>query len=666
LQLSECIANAEKMAPLLHDHGLETEAHPTTPETEARPASWWGSWLEVDATRQLEHGGRTIRQRRSTLDGERRSSRPDGNWQITRFSSSQASAPAEQEGKDSLVLSAWLCPRQLEATSRHASRRHSGHPVTAPSRPRSSLVKPALKRSSVSSEGSTRRRVSFSDTTDTREVEAAREEKLAQPESGVKPADEAFAAFRVKAQFEENELPPSLRAHGNPRYHALGHHHHASATMSPSPVIDEGIPSTTGITYVPVRTRVSEVQGPRGISVRKLPHYKIRIRRAFSRAKMLHPHHHMHHSHNGPIVLGEAPVPAPMIVHIRAPDVVATPIAASSPLPEPPPTPLTAAALQRHEALMQQSPVDSSPDAMAMAGVPASLSLGMSMHQGAIFGVVSTVAVEAMQLSLAQKRGSAVDQTATFASAAARGAAMGAAGGGMALLLGPVAPTAIFVGYGLVREWSAQGYAWLQNETSGPLALSRALEVSGSAAGGVACAMAAATLLSGFSGMVVAAAAGCSGFAGSLGGREVAAVCFQRLSDDVSTMPKRCKSRSSKSSKSSRRRNSSIQVVPLEPHLLEAYSVLGVDPSCSNAELKRAYRQAVLRSQSEDTDGLQTRFNEVIRAMERIRSTRRTPLQLDLVPDIWFEPTQTTQVDRHLFAGFIGGMSAQQVAISAI
>lgn len=128
-------------------------------------------------------------QRRSTLDGERRSSRPeisgDGHWQITRFSSSQASAPctaygciwlkavwiqtmtrriedehtcnimqsyehesptpsgfdffhfiinkksesvrcrhcsgkptqapAEQESKDSLVLSAWLCPRQLEA-----------------------------------------------------------------------------------------------------------------------------------------------------------------------------------------------------------------------------------------------------------------------------------------------------------------------------------------------------------------------------------------------------------------------------------------------------------------------------------------------------------------------------------------------------------------------
>ena len=34
-------------------------------------------------------------------------------------------------------------------------------------------------------------------------------------------------------------------------------------------------------------------------------------------------------------------------------------------------------------------------------------------------------------------------------------------------------------------------------------------------------AMAAATLLSGCGGVVVAAAAGCSGFAGSLGGREV-------------------------------------------------------------------------------------------------------------------------------------------------
>lgn len=363
---------------------------------------------------------------------------------------------------------------------------------------------------------------------------------------------------------------------------------------------------------------------------------------------------------------------APTIVHIKVPDLVASPVAAPSPtLAEPASTPLTAAALQRHEALMQQ-PGDSSSDAMALAGVPASLSLGMSMHQGAIFGVVSTVAVEAMQLSLAQKRGSAAAQTANLASAAARGAAVGAAGGGMALLLGPVAPTAIFVGYGLIREWSAQGYAWLQNQTTGPLALSRAVEVSGSAAGGVVCAMAAATLLSGFSGVAIAAAAGCSGFAGSLGGREVAAVCFQHLSTDFPPA-KRCKSRSSKSSKS--RRRSSVQLVPLEPSMLEAYSILGVDPQCSNAELKRAYRQAVLRSQSDDTSTSQ--FDDVIQAMEKIRATRQTPLQLDLVPDIWLEPTQMTQredhgehlnqdYDRSHFAGFIGGMVAQQTAMSSV
>ena len=36
---------------------------------------------------------------------------------------------------------------------------------------------------------------------------------------------------------------------------------------------------------------------------RKVPHFKIRIRRAFSRARMLHPHHHAHHLHNGPVAL---------------------------------------------------------------------------------------------------------------------------------------------------------------------------------------------------------------------------------------------------------------------------------------------------------------------------------------------------------------------------
>lgn len=109
--------------------------------------------------------------------------------------------------------------------------------------------------------------------------------------------------------------------------------------------------------------------------------------------------------------------------------------------------------------------------------------------------------------------------------------------------------------------------------------------------------------------------------------------------------------------------------------MLEAYSILGVDPQCSNAELKRAYRQAVLRSQSGDMPTSQ--FDDVIQAMERIRATRQTPLQLDLVPDIWLEPAQMTQreehgehfkqgYDRSHFAGFIGGMVAQQAAMSSV
>lgn len=668
------------MAPLLPGPG---SAHATQvhQEAEAKPSSWWGDWLEVDSTCRPGRGRRIVSgQHRSTLD----SSSGQHGWQITRFSPTRE--PSAARGRDSLCslsVSAWLWPRQLEATPGNSAkssalgRRHSTHSVAL-------TTKPALKRPSVEStaEGSATRRVSFSDITDTREVEFSKEKFSAPAESNLKPSDEAFAAFRVKPQFEETELPPSLRAHGSSaRYHSAGHHqHHALATASPAPAIDEGLPSGSSMAYVPLRTRASEVQGPaqssRTVLLRKVPHYKIRIRRAFSRARMLHAHHHTHHLHNGPVVLGETPVVAPTIVHIKVPDVAASPaLAAPSPtLAEPASTPLTAAALQRHEALMQQPSGDSSSDAMALAGVPASLSLGMSMHQGAIFGVVSTVAVEAMQLSLAQKRGSAAAQTANLASAAARGAAVGAAGGGMALLLGPVAPTAIFVGYGLIREWSAQGYAWLQNQTTGALALSRAVEVSGSAAGGVACAMAAATLLSGFSGVAIAAAAGCSGFAGSLGGREVAAVCFQHLSTDFPPAAKRCKSRSSKSSKS-RRRRSSTQLVPLEPWMLEAYSILGVDPQCSNAELKRAYRQAVLRSQSGDMPT--SHFDDVIQAMERIRATRQTPLQLDLVPDIWLEPAQMTQreehgehfkqgYDRSHFAGFIGGMVAQQAAMSSV
>lgn len=624
-------------------------------------AALWGGWLEVNAPCRLERPKRrqslvadsTVSTRcrsSSVLQEEKKQSR------VIRFSPTDETA---KQDIDLLSLSVWLCPRNLEASQ-------------------PAKVKPALKKASVASRESAARRVSFSDVADVRELDARLEATEATAKSSVKPADEAFAAFRVKTQFEaETDLPPGLRSHSPAtRYHSLGHHHHNMTTAIRPPIIDEGIAPPDNLAIAPLRTQSNEAQNVR-IAIRKAPHLRIRVRRAFSRARMLHPHL-SHHVHNGPLVLGEVPLGAvpPQILHIRVADGVATPLVAPSPtvLAEPPSTPLTAAALQRHEALMQQPQGDPSTDPMGLAGVPASVSLGMSMHQGAIFGVVSTIAVEALQLGLAQKRGSAVEQTATLASAAARGAAVGAAGGGMALLLGPVAPTAIFVGYGLLREWSAQGYAWLQNQTTGPLALSRAVEVSGSAAGGVACAMAVATVLSGFSGVVVAAAAGCSGFAGSLGGREVAAVCLEQLTAP-SPRSARCRSRSSKSSKSSKRRRSSTsstQLFPLEPQLLEAYSVLGVDPSCSNAELKSAYRQSVLRY---DTDSQS--FHGVLAAMEKIRSIRQTPLELDLVPDIWLDSRGTSrrsassashvgvESDRFL-AGFLGGVAAQQAARSVM
>ncbi|CAE7230898.1 mok12, partial [Symbiodinium natans] len=361
----------------------------------------------------------------------------------------------------------------------------------------------------------------------------------------------------------------------------------------------------------------------------KAPHFKIRIRRAFSRGLV---HHHHHHHHNGPVVISDVgQVLPPVVVHVRPPEILPASGANVVPAPvEPPSTPLTAAALQRHEALMQQQQVDhSASDAMAQAGIPASLSLGMSMHQGAVFGVVSTIAVEAMQITLAEKRGNVADQTASIASAAMRGAVVGAAGGGMALMLGPTAPTAIFVGYGLMREWMAQGYSWVHNEITGPVALNRAVEVSGSAAGGVAGAMAAATLLSGFGGVVVAAAAGCSGFAGSLGGREVASVCFDLLSSERISRSRSSGSGMSSSSRRSSRKSSrrrSKGWMPSEPQLLEAYSLLGVDPCCSNTELKHAFRRAVVL---QDDAGCAP-FRDVLRAMERIRSTRQTPLELDI------------------------------------
>ncbi|CAE7437819.1 mok12 [Symbiodinium sp. CCMP2456] len=662
-------------------------------ETEVRLASHWATWLEVtktcsgsgsqpsmlavDALHPASSSARpseAARDRTSTFSVTRA---PGPVQRVRRFSPGDDEARLHDGLENSSTIHSWLCPRPLEVlpskTSTSGFRRHSApHVVSAR---RSILSKPASRRQSVALGGRDpcSRRVSFCDTPEVQDLTPSHQAedvvqaptKQRTQQMGVTPSDEAFAAFRVKNVLDQAEpLVPqgSLRAHvpKEPRYHAPGHHHHSVVAVRPAAIDAEMPPYSDPDGLAVLRTRLGEAQGQGMQSrvLRKAPHIKIRIRRAFNRG-LVHHHHHLHH--NGPVVISDAgQVAPPIVVHIRAPEILPATGASALPTPspvEPPSTPLTSAALQRHEALMQQQPVDhSSTDAMAQAGIPASLSLGMSMHQGAIFGVVSTIAVEAMQITLAEKRGNAADQTASIASAAVRGAVVGAAGGGMALMLGPTAPTAIFVGYSLIREWLAQGYSWVHSEITGPVALNRAVEVSGSAAGGVAGAMTAATLLSGCGGVVVAAAAGCSGFAGSLGGREVAALCFQSLSSEKA--PKRRTSRCSSGGSSTRRRNSRDHT-SFEPELLEAYSLLGLDPRCTNTELKHAFRRAVALHSAEVLPG-------VLRAMELIRSTRQMPLldvrNLDGGENLRIcrRPLESLPLQSHSqLASFIGGMAAQ-------
>lgn len=151
--------------------------------------------------------------------------------------------------------------------------------------------------------------------------------------------------------------------------------------------------------------------------------------------------------------------------------------------------------------------------------------LSAGFQQGVFVGAISTLAVEAFQLGmLAQESPAlAVERTKTHLPVAAvRGAFFGAAGGCIAMTLGPTAPTLVFVGCSVLSEWFQQALCWSHNHVAGTAALKRVLEVSGSAAGGVSAAWATAGLLSGGNCVLVAAAASCVGLLGSLGGRELA------------------------------------------------------------------------------------------------------------------------------------------------
>ncbi|CAJ1366465.1 unnamed protein product [Effrenium voratum] len=357
------------------------DAPPCQPSAEVGLASWWGSWLEVDAAcRPDPHEGRRrasvpeigrsliASTSRASLRTSRRAStstatvcrfRPDSHGNV-------ANIAHVQDGRS---LHAWLCPRPLEVQPPDMKRLSAPVATTCP-------AKPALKRASVAlpvdAEFRRNRRVSFTETPETRDVspvsrshgEGTKTETSQHVEPGIQPADEAFAAFRVRPVFEqaETELPLSLREHEPrlTRYHSLGHHHHpsvmtAAALRAPTLVDPEALPSypmsDSSTTYAATRARLSDVQGQG--AVRKVPHFRIRIRKVYTRAKVLHPHPHLHHMHNGPLVLpSDGPIIAstssPVILHMRVPD-VATDVA---PLPVPletPTTPLTAAALQRHE-----------------------------------------------------------------------------------------------------------------------------------------------------------------------------------------------------------------------------------------------------------------------------------------------------------------------------
>eukprot|EP00439_Symbiodinium_sp_Y106_P063119 s3514_g9.t1 len=101
----------------------------------------------------------------------------------------------------------------------------------------------------------------------------------------------------------------------------------------------------------------------------------------------------------------------------------------------------------------------------------------------------------------------------------------------------------------------------------------------------------------------------------------------------------------------------------------EAYSLLGVDPRCSNTELKHAFRRAVALQSAEVLPGDGAAclpFGEVLRAMELIRSARQMPLldvrNLDGGENLRIcrRPLETLPLQSHSqLASFIGGMAAQ-------
>jgi len=334
------------------------------------------------------------------------------------------------------------------------------------------------------------------------------------------------------------------------------------------------------------------------------------------------PHPHVQHFY----LVVEQNVPAPM----PPPDVTATVQVPDGPVPldtiSGPPTDMSASAttaVNTTPAYQQITPTShtnqlqlahqnaiTQPDALttnaqaAAPAVPGADTSGMAMYsylqQGTLFGGVATLSSEVLQLGMAVRRGESVSLEThgpQVANNVARGSLLGAAGAGLACLCGPVAPTAIFVGYGVGHEWSKINDGLQKKQIKTREATSRATKVLFGAAGGVSAAWGTATLLVGASGVATAAAAGACALAGSVAGQHFGELLVGYLPETED-----------------------------ERRLIAAYAELGLEPNCSDKELRQAFIRAAKSFHPDRlgprVPGSHERFAIRSAAMDRIRAER--------------------------------------------
>lgn len=250
---------------------------------------------------------------------------------------------------------------------------------------------------------------------------------------------------------------------------------------------------------------------------------------------------------------------------------------------------------------------------MALA-IPNQQLIASSMGHGAMFGLVSTVAVEVVQLSIAARHGrvSVKKHVPQIAAAAARGSVMGAAGATLAVLFGPTVPTAIFLGYGVANECTVNTQRWMDDEIDGNECMGKCGEAAVGAAGGATAACGAALFLSSFSAVTVAALAGCAGLAGSYAGRHAGRFFAEQAGFSLNEQ---------------------------EQCLRAAYKEIGVKSTCSNGELRRAFRKAALERHPDKAHrgprlsipGSHEQFVKLQGAMDIIQESRGK----DAVPKRW-------------------------------